>query len=339
MWWNLNQVGECLMLVNKPPLRVNLIASLMVGIVLLTLAPLSLRAQVPTEQYFPETGHTVRGEFLDFFNAHGGLRIFGFPITEEFLLNGRTVQYFQRARMELYPENPAAQRVKLGLLGEELGKRVPGESASGPNTYFQRYFPETGHTVIYAFLSFFDNNGGAEIFGYPISEYGPENGKGRIVQYFQRARMEWYPELAPEQRVQLADLGSIHFDLLAAQGKVDPALKKPLAAPGIIGDVPLSLKVSATTKHTVTARRGDQTLFVYVTDQKNMPVKGAEVGFTLRDASGTQTHTMPRTDANGFTSYTFDVAAFQPAQAVFVTVTARSNSVTGTDRASFFTWF
>jgi hypothetical protein len=75
--------------------------------------------------------------------------------------------------------------------------------------------------VIYAFFSFFDNNGGAELFGYPISEYGPENGTGRIVQYFQRARLEWYPELAPEQRVQLADLGSIH-SIPAAQGRILP---------------------------------------------------------------------------------------------------------------------
>jgi hypothetical protein len=103
--------------------------------------------------------------------------------------------------------------------------------------------------------------------------------------------------------------------------------------------VPLSLKVSATTKHTITARRGNQTLYVYVTDQKNMPVKGAEVTFTLRDAAGTQTYTMPQTDANGFTSYTFDAGTFRPAQAVFITANARSNGVTGTDRTSFFTWF
>jgi hypothetical protein len=329
------------MQVYKPPLRINLIVGLMVGIVLLALAPLGLRAQSQSEQYFPETGHTVRGEFLAFFNARGGLRVFGFPITEEFSLNGHTVQYFQRARMELHPEKSVGQQIQLGSLGEELGKGTPPKSASGPNTYFQRYFPETGHSVIYAFLSFFDKNGGVEMFGYPISEYGPENGKGRIVQYFQRAKVEWYPELAPEQRVQLADIGSIHFDLLAEQGKVDPALKKPVAAPGTISDVPLSLKVSATTKHTITARRGDQTLYVYVTDQKNMPVKDAEVTFALRDASGTQTYAMPHTDANGFASYTFDAGTFRPAQTVFITVNARSNGAgaTGTDRTSFFTWF
>jgi hypothetical protein len=327
------------MRVHKPSHRINLIVGLLVGIVLLTAAPLGLRAQSQSEQYFLETGHTVRGEFLDYFNTRGGLRVFGFPITEEFTLNGRRVQYFQRARMELNPAKPAGQRVSLGVLGEELGKRTPAQLASGPNTFFQRYFSETGHSVVYAFLSFFDRNGGVETFGYPIAEYGAENGKGRIGQYFQRAKLEWYPELAPEQRVQLADLGSIHFDLLAEQGKVDPALKKPVAAPGTIGDVPLALKVSATTKYTITARRGNQTLYVYVTDQKDMPVKDAEVSFTLRDASGAQTYSMAPTDANGFTSYIFDTGTFRPAQTVFITVDARSSGVTGTDRTSFFTWF
>ena len=311
----------------------------MVGMVLLAIAPLSLLAQSQQERYFPDTGHTVRGEFLDFYNSRGGLRIFGFPITEEFQLNGRAVQYFQRVRMELHPEKQAAERVQLALLGEELGKRTATQPASGPNTHFQRYFPQTGHMAIYAFLSFFDKNGGAETLGYPISEYGAENGKGRIVQYFQRAKMEWYPELTPQQRVQLADLGSIHFDLLAAQGKVDPALKKPVAAPSLIDNVPLSLKVSATTKHTVTARRGDQTLFVYVTDQKNTPVEDAAVIFTLRDAASTSAYTMRRTDTNGFTSLTFDAGAFQPAQTVFISVTAASRGITGTDRTSFFAWF
>lgn len=320
-------------------LRINLIACFIAGVVLLAITPLSLQAQPQQEQYFSETGHTVRGEFLNFFNSHGALRIFGFPITEEFPLDGRTVQYFQRARMELHPENPVDQRVQLGLLGEELGKRALAQPATGPDTFFQRYFPQTSHTAIYALLSFFDRNGGVEVFGYPISEYGPENGKGRIVQYFQRAKMEWYPELAPEQRVQLADLGSIHFDLLAAQGKVDPALKKPSAAPSTIRDVPLSLKVSATTQYPIMAQRGNQTVFVYVTDQKNMPVKDAEVMVTLRSASGTQSYTMPRTDANGFTSYAFDVGPFRPAQSVFIAVNARLSGATGTDRTSFFTWF
>ncbi len=335
----LNQVGDCLMRVHKLSVRANLIALLVLGLLILAAMPLKAFSQSQAEQYFPETGHLVRGDFLDFFNSRGGLRVFGYPITEEFTMNGSTVQYFQHARLELHPENPGGSRVQLGKLGEELGKQIPPQAATGPNSYVQRYFPETGHSVIYAFLNFFDKYGGIDTFGYPISDYGPDSEGGRIVQYFQRAKLEWYPELASEQRVQLSDLGSIQFDLLASQGKIDPALKKPVPAPGTIGNVPLALKVSATTKDTITTRHSNQTLYVYVTDQKNMPVKDANVTFTQRDASGTKSYPMPPTDANGFTSFTFDAGELRPAQTVFMTATATANGVTGTDRTSFFTWF
>ncbi len=325
------------MSVCRPSPRIVLVAGLVALTLLLVLVPFTLYAQ-ETERYFSETGHTVKGEFLAYFNQHGGLRIFGFPITEQFIMNGRTVQYFQRARLDLFPENQVSQRVQLGKLGEELGKKTPPGMAPGPNIYYQRFYPETGHTVAYAFLNFFDSNGGVAVFGYPISDYGPENGNGRIVQYFQRGKLEWYPELATEQRVQLADLGSIHFDLMAAQGKLNPALKKP-GPSGQIVNVPLELKVSATTKYAITSRRLNQTVFVYVTDQKNMPLKDAEVSFTTRDATGVKLYHLPKTNADGFTFYRFDVDAFQPAQTVYIEVTATSNGITGTDQTSFFTWF
>jgi hypothetical protein len=325
--------------VYKPSHLISFFLAFCTAALIAALTPANLQAQTDEVRYFPETGHTVRGEFIDFYNQHGGLRVFGYPITEMFSWNGRTVQYFQRARLELHPDKPTGERVQLGALGEELGRSSAAQSARGPNTYFQRYFPETGHTVAYAFLDFFDSNGGLSTFGYPISEYGSENGSSRIVQYFQHARMEWYPELAAAQRVQLADLGSIHFDQLAAQGKVDPALKKPVPPPGQIGNVPLSLKVSAMVGHAVISPRRPQTLYVYVTDQKNMPVKGAQVKFTMRDTSGAKAVDLSPTDSNGFTSYQFDLAGLRPAQTVFVEVTADSNSITSQDQTSFFTWF
>jgi hypothetical protein len=146
-------------------------------VVLLAIAPLGLLAQTSNEQYFPDTGHTVRGEFLDYFDAHGGLRVFGFPITEEFQLNNRTVQYFQKARLEMLPDKPVGQRIQLGALGEELGKSTPAQKSLGANTFFQRYYSETGHSIIWAFLSFFDRYGGVDVFGYPISDYGSENSR------------------------------------------------------------------------------------------------------------------------------------------------------------------
>jgi outer membrane protein assembly factor BamB len=71
--------------------------------------------------YFFETGHNVRGAFLEYFNANGGLRAFGYPRTEEFAQDGKIVQWFQRARMEYDPALAGTPyEVQLGLLGDEL---------------------------------------------------------------------------------------------------------------------------------------------------------------------------------------------------------------------------
>jgi hypothetical protein len=76
-------------------------------------------------RYFPETGHSLAFGFKEFWESHGGVGIFGYPISEEFTENGRTVQYFERARFEY---NPNAQdedsRVLLGLLGREALQRM-----------------------------------------------------------------------------------------------------------------------------------------------------------------------------------------------------------------------
>ncbi len=329
-------LGDCQVMV-RDLRRSSLIVGIGVLCLLLVSLPPSVEGQAEAVRYFPETGHNVRGEFLDFFDQQGGLKIFGYPITEEFTLDGRTVQYFQRARFELHPENQPPYRVLLGLLGEELGKQTPPVSDGG-FSFVQRYFPETGHNVAFAFLNFFDANGGIDNFGYPITEFVLEN--GRIVQYFQRARFEWYPELAPTQRVQLGNLGSIQFDVLAAQGRVSPALKQP-APPAIPGAaLPLSLKVTASPRLTVASRRSPQTIYVFVTDQKDAPLAGAAVEITVReDDRALLQDSMSATDAQGFTSYSFDISNLDPGQNVIVDVTAYLPGLSAKTQTSFFTWF
>ncbi len=74
-------------------------------------------------QTFPETGKTVGGVFLDYWNAHGGLAQQGYPISEvveevsPLDSNTYTVQYFERAVFEYHPENPAPYDVLLSQLG------------------------------------------------------------------------------------------------------------------------------------------------------------------------------------------------------------------------------
>ncbi|HMQ32099.1 MAG TPA: c-type cytochrome [Chloroflexaceae bacterium] len=95
--------------------------------------------QAAGRTFFPETGHSVGGEFRDFWNRYGGLRVFGYPITEEFLdasyTDGRIyrMQLFERARFELHPDAPAGQRVQLALLGSEhMQLRTYAFSGMGP---------------------------------------------------------------------------------------------------------------------------------------------------------------------------------------------------------------
>ncbi len=67
--------------------------------------------------YFPETGQIVSFAFLDYFKSHGGIDLFGYPITQMYFEDGRIVQYFQRLKLEWHPEHTAAP-VQVGNLGE-----------------------------------------------------------------------------------------------------------------------------------------------------------------------------------------------------------------------------
>ncbi|MDA8217841.1 MAG: VanW family protein [Dehalococcoidales bacterium] len=159
--------------------------------------------------YFPLTGHNVEGVFLSFFDQNGGIDVFGYPRTEAFEENGRLVQYFQRHRMEWWPENPPPWQVQLALLGDiVLGPADPPAPPKQEPGYV--YFPQTGHSVGSPFLQFFQSRGGTLIFGYPTSEAHQDG--PFLVQRFQRARLELHPENPPAHRVQPGLLGDMYID-------------------------------------------------------------------------------------------------------------------------------
>src|SRR5215218_2397973 len=81
-----------------------------------------VRAQSADILYFPETGHNVKGNFLTYYK---GVRdpklLFGYQITEQITSkDGKTVQYFQRARFELTTNSSA--KVQLTAVGRSLYK-------------------------------------------------------------------------------------------------------------------------------------------------------------------------------------------------------------------------
>lgn len=76
-------------------------------------------------RYFPETGHTLCGVFLRYWERNGGLMRFGYPIGEPRIETIETwtgtVQYFERRRMEHHTEFAGTpHEVLLGLLGRDI---------------------------------------------------------------------------------------------------------------------------------------------------------------------------------------------------------------------------
>jgi hypothetical protein len=111
---------------------------------------------------FAETGHAVCGEILSAWRKNGlqldnkaavseaeSLALFGLPISgvvTETLSDGKQyqVQWFERARFELHPENAAPYNILLGLLGNEVAQPAasaapapaPAPAATGPGSLF-----------------------------------------------------------------------------------------------------------------------------------------------------------------------------------------------------------
>ncbi|HST04084.1 MAG TPA: hypothetical protein VLQ48_05040 [Chloroflexia bacterium] len=71
----------------------------------------SQSSDLANPHFFAETGHTIGGSFRTYWQQHGGVPQFGFPISDELIeisnIDGKPykVQYFQRALFELHPQN------------------------------------------------------------------------------------------------------------------------------------------------------------------------------------------------------------------------------------------
>jgi iron complex transport system substrate-binding protein len=173
---------------------------------------------------FPETGKTVKGKFLQYWNAHGGLAQQGLPISDEMqdisMTDGKpyTMQFFERAVFEAHPENQAPYDVLLSLVGvfqyqQKYPQGAPGQKVNdgaGAVT-----FKETGHTVGGKFLTYWQEHGGVAQQGFPISEEFQEksdlDGKTYTVQYFERAVFEMHPENQAPNDVLLSQLGTFEY--------------------------------------------------------------------------------------------------------------------------------
>jgi uncharacterized protein YkwD len=174
-------------------------------------------------QFFAPTGKTVQGVFLDTFNRFGLARV-GYPLSDERMENGTRVQYFERVRMEYHPETaPAGRPVMMSRLGAEMaGPAASATVKPFASTRARAYIAETRHSLSEPFLSYWKQNGGVELFGFPVTEAVTQD--GLKVQWFERARMEYHPGLAKKgQAIQLSLLGKVALEKVAAPAQVPAA--------------------------------------------------------------------------------------------------------------------
>lgn len=180
-------------------------------------APNGSSANMPGVGSLAQPNATISPMFQAFYSSHGGEPVFGRPISNELVVNGRHFQWFERARLEDWPEYANTDyAVQGGLLGYEFTKGLSfPEQKFFVSTPTVRFFPETGHGVSDRFLQFWNTVDGMRVLGLPISEQVQEmlpDKQVYTVQYFERGRIEYHPQQAgTPYEMQLGLLGRALF--------------------------------------------------------------------------------------------------------------------------------
>ncbi len=211
---------------------------LLIATLAFVLAPLPTTAQSTAPLCFPDVpliDNCLHPSFVAYWRDNGGLPVFGYPISplEQFVGDEArllTVQWTERNRLELHPNNPPAYRIQIGRMGAEALARAGRDPFADPPDPGPRpgclWFPETGHNVCdqepgNGFRSYWQNNGlripglsryaqSLALFGYPLTAPQMErnaNGDLVLTQWFERARFEWHPQNPARSRVLLGLLG------------------------------------------------------------------------------------------------------------------------------------
>lgn len=156
----------------------------------------------------------IGDRFRDYYNQNGGEQFFGLAISSPITVNNRLIQWFQRARLEHWPEYAGTRHE---IQGGRLGAEFTRDFTFPKQNYFvnrpgMRYFAETNHGVTGCFLGFWEQTGGLPLHGYPMSEQIqerlPEDSQIHTVQYFERTRIELHsPAGSAECTMKLGLLG------------------------------------------------------------------------------------------------------------------------------------
>lgn len=251
-----------------------------------------------------------RQPFRPYLDLYIGGDIVGPPLTNPVPLRDGTMEQVYRNAI-LYSEPGAPGGVRLRPLGRQfhpaLDPPVPPLNTPG-----SRYFPATGHNVTHVFGEAFRTFGGLTVFGNPLNEEHLEG--NMLVQDFENARMEWRFGVPNEAAFQLTNYG-------------EQALALP--APTPIPTVNANLLMTPRTRAEYPALDFGfaQTIYLRVVDSAGQPVAGAGSVLAVRPTRGGFITTMPPTDTDGRTQFTFGLPDTQPGDFVLYEI-----AITAPDR-------
>jgi len=281
-------------------------------------------------KYFPESEHYVKGVFLQHYSAaKNPLQVYGYPITEQIVArDGKTVQYFNKARFELTANNQVVL-TPLGRLMYEAQTPLPINSTNGCQQY------QTGYSVCFDFLKKYKANDENRQFGNPISSF-EYAANGLIVQYFEGARFEWHTNLNPNDWVVIADLGRLYFD----QQKEDPAHLQPAPPPDATIRSTVSLKARAFVLKAVTLKSGTQTIYVIVKNENtSQPLADANITAVVHLSDSTTQNLSFTTNSAGIGQTSFNFSDQKPGELITIDITINYQGSSTKTNTSFRIWF
>lgn len=226
--------------------------------------------QAGFQVYVPDTGHTLRGYFLDYWRATGAKAVYGNPISEPFAsADGLYSQAFENGvfqfRLELvWTDEPSVTLMDLGdrALNDRLdefrtdGRRGGGggdrrtsswKGVSQDGATATRAIDDggiwnetTGNTISGAFYDWYAANEGPYYLGNPISQ--PVRDRGLMVQYFDGGILMQQSDgtivLAPLGREKASEVG---IDTTPVDGSglptFDESLFYEIGNPNPMGDI------------------------------------------------------------------------------------------------------
>jgi hypothetical protein len=292
-----------------------------------------IQFEAPLEPEKVDVVTPVDEQFTNFIRLGGGAALFGEALGPAFTddQSGRKVQYFRPLILE---HDATANEVRIVPLGEWAFSRLSDWKAARVGSGEEvRRFEGTELTVQGEFKSYYEDNGGQELFGVPISpqlEVG-----GRRTQFFENASLEWWPGAAIERRVQIAPLGLDHY-------RAEGIFRNPgRFGPGNLAFID-EVTASVSVESPILYAGDEQTIYVSVEEPDNQrPVETITVTVDIAYNGKVESLNLGQTNEAGVAQGQLTLPDATPGQRVQVIVTAISpvHGEVGTAAHSFKTWW